>query len=873
MNADGQRFQLLLGKADWSACLTSDGKALKAIWTLPIGTEPETAPGWDHWHNELTLGLVLDRLPPTSGVSSLTPDIRRAAAADANGNVYWIGTDATQLFVRSNGDGSTTRFWPDPRAAIPAQGAFTACGPDAAKPADHCALATTGDGWLVAASDQGLDSFDLVAGGPPLHFDWPEGDRTIVTDLEARCGSGLWLLDGPRRRLFELEATLGMAGSGIGAALPDLFQPIAGEPRSHAAPIAPQGHDLTALDGAIDPIAIAALPGGVVVVLSRSPALLCLLPADGAPPPPLPLGFIPHDLLAAQVLLRGNEESWRVLVSDTVGNQLRAFRIEGVGSELRLVETAEVFPLRRHNGLALVSIAGKSYYDSGSEPHWARVVEKPRQKFHRSAKICSPIFDGNTPGVVWDRLRLDGCIPPGTKITVKARAGDETGTLGVWQNQPEPVLSPSGSELAAHSAAAIRATDTRARHGTFELLFQHIVGQYLEVHLTLSSDGDASPRVRALRASWPRISWAERYLPALYRTEAEPADFIERFLANMQGTTSVIEERIATAEALFDTRTAPVAALDWLAEWFDVALDPSWNEARRRQFIKHAIRFFGWRGTMRGLESALTLAFSEEQLDGTLFGDGACDCPGGIRIVESYRTRTLGRIGAGDASAIADPPTHDSGLAERDDWIAFQHGRGVASPLTSLPRLSVPAAHAGNWKDFVTRKSHDRLAWQRFLAGRYRRIRSLNEAHGSAWISFDEIALCDTAPATVAARADWEVFEHRLLAIDRTAHRFSVLLPVSATDATDSATLKSREALARRIIALEKPAHTAFDVRFYFAMNRIGEARLGYDTAIGAGSRAPELLPPAILGRAYIGESFMGRDGLPLTPDRARLTC
>jgi hypothetical protein len=56
-------------------------------------------------------------------------------------------------------------------------------------------------------------------------------------------------------------------------------------------------------------------------------------------------------------------------------------------------------------------------------------------------------------------------------------------------------------------------------------------------------------------------------------------------------------------------------------------------------------------------------------------------------------------------------------------------------------------------------------------------------------------------------------------------------------------------------------------------MNRIGEARLEYDTTIGAGSRAPELLPPAILGRAYIGESFMGPDGLPLTPDRARLAC
>jgi hypothetical protein len=90
---------------------------------------------------------------------------------------------------------------------------------------------------------------------------------------------------------------------------------------------------------------------------------------------------------------------------------------------------------------------------------------------------------------------------------------------------------------------------------------------------------------------------------------------------------------------------------------------------------------------------------------------------------------------------------------------------------------------------------------------------------------------------------------------------------------TDSATLNAREALARRIIALEKPAHTIFDIRFYFAANRIGEARLGLDTAIGAGSRAPELLPPAILGRAYAGESFVGPDRPPLSPDRVELAC
>lgn len=871
MNADGQRFHLLLGVGDWGGGRIDARNTLASVWARPIGERPAIAPGWDEERHELTLAPIRDRAASTPGEAVLSLDDRRAAASDAFGNVYWIGSDATQLYVQSRGDGSITRFWPDPRAKRPIHTTFAACGDVLPARPVYRALAATRDGWLIAAGDRTIDSFDLLAGGPPLHFDWPD-DGTVITDLAARCESGLWLLDRAARRLFVLDATLG-AGGELDAPVRELFQPVVGEPRTRAAAVAAAGHDLTTLDPAIDPVAIAALPGGAVAVLSRAPALLGLWLGEGvASSAPLPLDFTPHDMVAADVLLRGNERALRVLVSDQTGNQLRAFRVEGEGAGIRLAETTESFPLRRYGGLALLSIEGNAVYDSGPDPRWARVVEKPRQQFRPSARFQTQVFDSETPSVVWDRLRIDGCVPPGATVGVEARASDDRADLGEWRVQPAPILSRSGSELAAHPAAGIVPTDARAQHGTFELLFQRIQGRFLEIRLTLWSDGDASPRLRALRASWPRISWSERYLPAVYRVEPEPADFLERFLANMQGTTSVIEARMIAAERLFDTRTAPVETLGWLAEWFDVALDPSWSEPRRRLFIAHAVRFFGWRGTMRGLESALALAFGEP-LKGTLFDDTTCTCSGAIRIVESYRTRVLGRIGAGDSSGVIDPPTHDAGITERDNWVAFQHVRGVLEPLTTLPRLSVPAAYAEAWAEFLELVSHDRAAWQRFLAGRYRRIRALNIAHGADWKAFDEIALCDTAPATAAARADWDAFEHRLLPIDRTAHRFSALLPVSATDATDGATLGARASLARRIIALEKPAHTIFDVRFYFAMNRIGEARLGYDTAIGAGSRAPELLPPAILGRAYIGESFMGADGLPLTPDRARLSC
>ena len=79
-------------------------------------------------------------------------------------------------------------------------------------------------------------------------------------------------------------------------------------------------------------------------------------------------------------------------------------------------------------------------------------------------------------------------------------------------------------------------------------------------------------------------------------------------------------------------------------------------------------------------------------------------------------------------------------------------------------------------------------------------------------------------------------------------------------------------AVAKRLVAIEKPAHTTFDVRFYWAMNRVGEARAGIDTQLGQGSRAPELVPTATIGRAYLGASFIGGPGDP-GPARSVLAC
>jgi hypothetical protein len=169
----------------------------------------------------------------------------------------------------------------------------------------------------------------------------------------------------------------------------------------------------------------------------------------------------------------------------------------------------------------------------------------------------------------------------------------------------------------------------------------------------------------------------------------------------------------------------------------------------------------------------------------------------------------------------------------------------------------LPGTASSSTRDYLALTSTTRGAWQAFLEQRYRRIATLREAYGAGWERFGEIPLPDFLPDREVAIRDWLLFEGQLLPRRRSAHRFTVLLPLRSVS-RGSAELEADMALARRIVEIEKPAHTVCDVRFYWAMNRLGEARLGSDTELGPGSRAPDLIPAAILGRSYLGSAFAG---------------
>ncbi|HEY0953887.1 MAG TPA: phage tail protein [Roseateles sp.] len=973
-DANGSRFELLLGPADWGRCTHVDAddgveRPLAAGWATAAGRDklPLT-----YECSGIALARRVSRFRAAASDTPPNPARRLGAAMDRHGSIYWVADGGARIAVLSGGSRSVSVFATatPPTADQPfVKGGFAPLAPAVPVERRLRGLAITGEQYLVAgllpAGERpgGLQVFDLIAGGPALELAWPAAWAFTPQDLAPRPCGGLAVLDRDNARVWLLDRRLGMQAAFPvePAEAPSAFAP--GDP----APAATQPWFDLAIDalGGTDPVAIEVLADDSVLVMDAAGSdgfALVTRYVDGAVAARMStavvLNLIP-DQDRAGFLLRGFDfalapraDGERLVIAAADGNQCFAFDLLVGHSPPLLLDPVDVFlPMRRFDGLGLVRRAATFAditvpQDSGlmyasTQGVWLPLVAQSRPRYEPQATFSTPALDSDVPDCTWHRLVIDGAVPPGCTLTVESRAADTLAALPDqrWRREPAPMLRAEGPELPWLLDAA-PPTDAAAGKGSWELLFQQAHGRFLQLRLTLAGDELATPRLMALRAWNPRFSYLREYLPALYREDEASADFLERFLANFEGMFTALEDRIVAATALFDVRTAPDATLDWLASWLGLVLDPAVTPARKRLLIRFAVPLFAYRGTTQGLRLATELVLSNcVRPEDFALPARSQDQPYGIRIVERFLTRRLpvpllgetvidegprwvepaarwspaegveglqrryaaAREAAGLTVAQTFRPVPPTAAEDARHWGAF-----CASELGAVPQLAaqlhaawqtwtarpeVPAAMSSDlpvawpadtaqqaaWRAFLADGLAPELKrslarWQRFIARRYRRGDSPQMAAAwGAWPSFDVLPPPDRLPANTAALSDWLLFETRLQPMSANAHRFSVLLPSSGPLA-DAAALARQVDFARRVVTLAKPAHTAFDVKPYWAMFRIGQARVGLDTLLGIGSRDPALAPRWVMGTGRIGASRIA--GAPPPPrDRLLLAC
>lgn len=898
MDSNGTRFHMLLGENDWALCTGTDGP--QSAFSPPTGGTSSPL-YWDRDRNELMLHPVRFEFVTPRRDNTPTLDSRRGSGCDRFGNWYWIDESEQSILVNSSGSQVTSLFWTSPETSecsgMDNDSGFKPLVETAPLPLKLCGLAVTDDHYLIAGTvaPAGLLIFDLYGGGAPQRNLWPGPFSPF--DMAAVAGGGILILDRDNRQFWALDRTLQICSGERTPPEEEFFQ-APGELIKRLKPeeTLPRGVLLQEGSPARDttPFAIESLPDGTVLILERI----------GEEPYSRVSRYSLSGECLGQVILNGDSDAvryhlaghdivfvpdesgtnasvqGRLYVADKDGNQTLVFTLTCSDTGMTIELRPEYLPMRLFGGKGLVRCGAQVFYDFSST--WIPLIRQNRPRYRENAALLTPPFDGREPDCVWHRFLLDAAIPPETGVRILSRTANRQAELSSadWKVEPVPYRRGGGSELPfVQSAEGI---------DTWEALFQDARGRYLQLKIILVGNGRATPRLRALRAYYPRFSYRDHYLPAIYQgdrlldtyeKERLSAAFLDRFLANLEGMHTALEDRIATAQILLDPRCAPPEALEWLAGWFGISLDPSWDERRQRLFIRHAMDFFNCRGTIRGVQMALHLAL-DECVDETIFTDTSMKSvlQSPIRIVERFRTRRTPGITLGDPSAADQGPTL---VTPAERWTPDQTGEELGrryfdflaeQSAAKLQKRAFPitkpvaAEEAALWRTFCQEtigfipaaSRSDLPHWQDFLARRYRTITELSKQYRSTWASFAAVQLPLALPEDGAPLNDWYQFESVVLPMRRNAHQFTVLLPTPKSETADSAEYQRRLQLARRIVEQEKPAHTTFTVNFYWAMFRVGEARVGYDTVVDLGSRAPEFMAAMVLGKQHVGESFIG---------------
>jgi phage tail-like protein len=793
MDVNNTKFHLLLTETDWgNSKIGRKNESLSSLWKRQNDGDASANPPfeWKKATNEIALSRLLVKFEASKNDRKPNLDDRRGAARDRYGNWYWIDENGSKIKVLSVGSNRVSDFYSS--ATICKQttsGDFKSAEEEKSVPMEFRGLAVTIDHYLIVGTVQpaGLLVFDLFAGGEPRQILWRNDVEFVPFDMSARTSGGVFILDRKNSRYWTLSRNFQLV------CVKDIdlqetsddFQPTDNsENRKHTENLsADKFYSKVNLE---NPVSIETLPDDTVLILNRPPneefskiyrfyrdVLLDVLETKSIADHVKPSKTEKFTLLGYDIAFVSGAET---NVTDTLfivsesGNQAFAFDfickddlILSPAAELpsnvikkhfKLKFSTDYYPMRLFGGKGFTTAEGKVYYDLGER--WLPLVKQNRPSFIENAELTTQIFDGKETNCVWHRLLIDGCIPKDTSIEVYSRTAEKKTLLdkSSWNREPNLYLRGNGSEL----PFVVSNTSKNDGKGTWELLLQQSKGRFLQLRLVFTGNRQRTPKLSALRVYYPRFSYLDHYLPSIYREDEQSASFLYRFLANIEGFYTNIEDKIAAVQILLDFRSSPPEALDWLAGWFGIALDPKWTDDKRRLFIKHAIDFFQTRGTLKGLRTSLRLVLDDEADEKIFLPQTKAEQKlDPIRIVERFRTRITPELIPADRTVINAPRTVQTTAKWNPNLGADDLHRRYSQKLADgtehiFPLIKpVTAEESTFWEQFAAETlgfvpssaaSGEIRRWQSFLADKYaNNINSFNVVYNTDFDAFNEISL------------------------------------------------------------------------------------------------------------------------------------
>lgn len=320
-------------------------------------------------------------------------------------------------------------------------------------------------------------------------------------------------------------------------------------------------------------------------------------------------------------------------LSERTGSPPAKTRLQRFRWREGLLPVGEAVEVRGFDGRVVVSFEGSllASWEGG-----LRQVYGVRTRYQTDGFVETIQFDSRRQLCRWDRVFLDVCTPQGCGFTVEARTSD---TLEP-ESTTEPVAAPpglttiengqratlAGSTLTTGGSAwmpvlgfddlgpngdvpqvgALGRSDVAGRWTTIEGFLTNPPGRYLWLRVRLSGTRSATPRLFGARITYPRPNVLD-LLPAFWQRVPANAEKMGRFLALFEAELTRTDALIRHLHYMFDPRSTPTEALEWLASWVGISLDSRIPLDARRTLVREAVELFQKRGTVEGLKRVIEI--------------------------------------------------------------------------------------------------------------------------------------------------------------------------------------------------------------------------------------------------------------------------
>ncbi len=297
-----------------------------------------------------------------------------------------------------------------------------------------------------------------------------------------------------------------------------------------------------------------------------------------------------HEVVAIRV--DSSDRIW--IVHRDESGALLLTRLKPPGVRLKRADPTLLPKRMSPTGIRAWSARGFCWSDPGGpvapclDRHGAPIAEGSIEPFGlqdrvKEGTLLTLPIDSGEARTVWHRVRVDADVPFGTDLRIAVATID---------SPAERIADEDWDE---------------APPGARDFLCSTPPGRYLRLRLKVRGEGGLTPTIRQVRIDYPRVTSAS-LLPEVYLEEPRAADFTERFLSLFDAELERLDGAIRGFPALLSVDAAPAEVLSWLGSFLGVAFPSSWDEQRRRAFLREAPALYRARGTPYSLVRTLEIA-------------------------------------------------------------------------------------------------------------------------------------------------------------------------------------------------------------------------------------------------------------------------